>query len=316
MSHLAPSFDDIWAAAARISGHVHRTPVLRSSRLDALAGAELYFKCENLQKVGAFKARGALNGDLSLDDDAAARGVATHSSGNHGAALAWAAGLRGIPARVVMPTTAPKVKQVAVASYGATVVPCEPTLAAREATVATVVADSGATLVHPYDDPRVIAGQGTAVLELLAEVPDLDLVVVPVGGGGLLSGTAVACRGVAPRTRILGAEPAGADDAAGALAAGRPLPQTDPQTIADGLRTALSERTFALIERHVDDIVTVSEEAIVAAMRLVFTYLKLVVEPSAAVPLAAVLDGGQRQRSTRIGVILSGGNVDLDQLPW
>lgn len=311
-----PTFEDVVAAAARIEGVVHRTPVLTCRTLDELCRAHLYCKCENLQKVGAFKARGASNAVLSLSEDDAARGVATHSSGNHGAALAWAAGRRGIPAHVVMPRTSKAVKKAAVASYGARVVECEPTLAAREATLAEVVASTAATFVHPYNDPRVIAGQGTAALELCEDVSGLDAILAPVGGGGLLSGTALAVSGLRPHVAVWGAEPRAADDACRSLREGRIVPSVDPRTIADGLRTSLGTRTFAVIRQHVRGIVTVSEEAIVAAMRLVWERMKIIVEPSSAVPLAALLEGALALPGQRVGIIFSGGNVDLEELPW
>lgn len=313
-----PGPADVRAAADRIRGHVHRTPVITCSSLDRMSGARLHFKCENLQKVGAFKFRGATNAVLCLTDEQAARGVATHSSGNHAAALALAAARRGVPAHIVMPRTAPAVKKAAVAAYGAHIVWCEPTVAAREEALAAVVAETGATFVHPYDHPDVIAGQGTAALELLEDVPDLDLLVAPIGGGGLLSGTTLAAAG---RARVLGAEPAGADDACRSLRDGHLYPSVAPRTIADGLLTSLSERTFAILRGAagvpcVERVVTVSEEAIVAAMRHLFERAKLVVEPSAAVPLAALLSEALDVAGARVGVILSGGNVDLDRLPW
>ena len=307
---------DILAAADRIRPHVHRTPVVTCSMIDRIAGCSIVFKCENLQKVGAFKARGATNAVLLLDHVAAARGVATHSSGNHAAALARAASLRGIPSFIVMPRTAPAPKRAAVEAYGARITPCEPTLAARESTLAEVVARTGATFVHPYDDERVIAGQGTAALELLAQSSGLDVVVAPVGGGGLLSGTAVATAAVDPAVEVLGAEPAGADDAFRSLRDGVLTPSVAPCTVADGLLTSLSERTFGLIKAHSAGILTASEETIVRAMRLIWERAKLVVEPSAAVPLAVVLDHPDRFARRRVGLILSGGNIDLDRLPW
>lgn len=308
-----PTFEDVLAAAARIEGLVHRTPVLSCRTLDALCGARLLFKCECFQKVGAFKARGAANAVLSLSGEQASRGVATHSSGNHGAALAWAAGVRGIASHVVMPRTSKAVKKAAVAGYGARIVECEPTLAAREAALAEVVAATGATFIHPYNDPRVIAGQGTAALELLDEVGDLDAVLAPVGGGGLLSGTALA---TSRRAAVWGAEPAAADDAYRSLREGRIVPSLDPRTIADGLRTSLGTRTFALIRSHVAGIVTVSEAAIVQSMRLVWERMKVIIEPSSAVPLAALLEGALDLSGQRVGIIVSGGNVDLEELPW
>lgn len=311
-----PTFADVRAAAERIAPHVHRTPVATCSTIDRIAGAELYFKCEQLQKVGAFKARGATNAVLSLDDGAAARGVCTHSSGNHAAALARAAALRGIPAHIVMPSTAPPVKRAAVAGYGAHITECEPTLAAREATLAGVQDRTGATFIHPYDDPRVIAGQGTAALELLERAGELDVVLAPVGGGGLASGTVIAVAGSRPGVEVWGAEPAGADDAYRSLRDGRIHPSVSPTTVADGLLTSLSERTFRILSGGLAGIVTVDEAAIVRAMRLLWERAKLLVEPSAAVPLAAVLADRDRFDGRRIGIILSGGNVNLDRLPW
>jgi threonine dehydratase len=303
-------------ARVRLAGKVHVTPVLTSATLDALAGARLFFKCENLQKCGAFKARGATNAVFALPQGEAGRGVATHSSGNHAAALARAARLRGVRAYVVMPQNSAQPKRAAVARYGAEITWCAPTLAARESTLREVIAATGATLVHPYDDLAVMAGQGTAAMELLEQVPDLDLLLCPVGGGGLLAGTAVAAKSLRAGMRVVGVEPAGADDAARSFRAGHIIPSVDPRTIADGLRSSLGERPFAEIRRRVDDIVTVPDEAIVTAMRRLWEVLKIVVEPSGAVPYAALLAPGALPRATRIGVILSGGNVDLDQLPW
>ena len=311
-----PTIDDVLAAAERIRGHVHHTPVATCAGIDGIAGAEIHFKCENLQKVGAFKARGATNAVLSLDEETAGRGVATHSSGNHAAALARAAALRGVPAHIVMPSTAPPVKRAAVAGYGAQITECEPTLEARERTLAEVVARTGATFIHPYDEPMVIAGQGTAALELLADVPGLEMVLTPVGGGGLLSGTSIAAVHTHPEVEVWGAEPATADDAFRSLRDGRLYPSVDPRTIADGLLTALSERTFRIIRSHAAGILTVTEEGIVRGMRLLWERAKLVVEPSAAVPLAMVLEHADRFSGRRIGIILSGGNVDLENLPW
>jgi threonine dehydratase len=312
----APTLEDVRAAAARIAGEAHRTPVHTSEGLDALVGMRLFFKCENLQKVGAFKYRGATNAVRSLTDDEAARGVLTHSSGNHAQALALAAKRRGVPAWVVMPTNAPGVKRRAVEGYGAEIVPCEPTLEAREAGAAEVQARTGATFVHPYDDPRIVAGQGTAALELLEDVPDLDAVIAPVGGGGLCSGTCIAVHGLSPRTRVYGSEPAAADDAARSLASGELIPVGAADTIADGLRTSLSPLTFGILRAHVAGIPTVTEDEIVSAMRAIWERLKLVVEPSAAVPLAALARLHPELAGKRLGVILSGGNVDLDRLPW
>jgi len=311
-----PTIEDIRAAAMRIAGRAHRTPVLTCSGLDDLAGAQLFFKCENLQKAGAFKFRGASNAVLSLADEQAARGVVTHSSGNHAAALALAATLRGIPAHIVMPENAPVAKRRAVEAYGGRITFCRPTLADRTAVAERILHETGAALVHPYDDPAVIAGQGTVALELHEQAPGLEQVVVPVSGGGLISGIALATVAVSPATEIVGVEPEHADDAQQALRAGRLLPPQIGDTIADGLRAALCERTFAVISQHVRDIVTVTEAEIVAAMRLIWERTKLVVEPSSAVTLAAVLKQPARFRGRRVGLVLSGGNVDLDRLPW
>jgi len=318
-SGAAPTLPDIAAirgAHARILPFVHRTPVLTCASLDEMVGARVFFKCENFQKVGAFKARGACNGVFSLSDAAAARGVVTHSSGNHGAALAYAAQRRGIPAFVVMPENAAKIKQANVAHFGATIRFCAPTQAAREQACADVLRETGATLVHPYDDERVIAGQGTAALELLDLVPDLDAIVAPVGGGGLLSGTAIAAAALRPGILIYGAEPAGADDASRGFASGKVEPLPHPDTIADGLRATLSERTLYAIRRHATAIPTASDAAIARAMRLTWERMKIVVEPSSAVPLACLLEGTVPVSGKRVGVIVSGGNVDLDRLPW
>ena len=311
---LDPEFADIEAAARRIATYVRRTPVLESGELSERVGSAVAFKCENLQEAGAFKSRGACNAVFSLDAAAAEAGVATHSSGNHAAALARAARLRGIPAYIVMPRGAPAIKRAAVTAFGGRVHECEPTLEAREAMAREVVAATGARLVHPYDDPLVIAGQGTLVIELAAATAPPDVLLLPVGGGGLLSGAALACRRLWPETRIVGVEPVGADDAYRSFMSGELQTQPSPRTIADGLRGALSARTLRLIRRHVDDIVTVEEASIVAAMRLVMDVLKLVGEPSGAVPLAALLEG--KAGPGRALVVLSGGNVDLGSLPW
>jgi threonine dehydratase/serine racemase len=305
-----PTYTDVEAAAARIAPHVHRTPVVTSASLDRAAGARLFFKCENLQRVGAFKMRGASNAVWSLADAEARRGVVTHSSGNHGAALARAATQRGIPCRVVMPDNAPQSKRRAVEDFGATVVPCAPTLQAREETAARLLAETGAVLVHPYDDPVVIAGQATAARELLQEVPDLDLLVAPIGGGGLLSGTAIAAAALAPRAAVWGAEPAGADDAQRSLAAGRIVP-VSPHTVADGLRGTLGALPLAILLARGVRIATVEDAATLAAMRLFWERAKLIIEPSAAVPVAALLERAIPAAGMRVGVILSGGNLDL-----
>jgi len=314
----AADLEDIRAAASRIGRYIHRTPVLTSRTLDVLSGRKLYFKCENFQKVGAFKMRGAANAVLKLGDEAASRGVVTHSSGNFAQALSLAAKLRGIEAHIVMPRTASRVKRQAVEGYGAQVHPCEPTLAAREETAAVIIAETGGTLLHPYNHADIIAGQGTCGLELLEDVPDLDAIIAPIGGGGLMSGLCIAARGLKRSMRLFGAEPAGADDAARSLAAGELIPQTSPNTIADGLLTSLGDLTWPIVRDHVEGIITVEDGAIVRAMRLVWQHMKLVIEPSAAVAVAAVLTEEFRAVSEveRVGVVLSGGNVDLDRLPW
>jgi threonine dehydratase len=306
----------IHEARERIAGKVGVTPVLTSTTLDARAGARLHFKCENFQKCGAFKARGATNAVFALSESQARRGVATHSSGNHAAALAYAARLRGIPAHIVMPDNTVQTKRAAVRRYGGEITYCESTLAAREHAAQQLIAATGAILVHPYDDLAVMAGQATAAVELLTQVPDLDLILAPVGGGGLLSGTAVAAKTLKPAIRVIGVEPAGADDAARSFRAGRILPSLTPDTIADGLRGALGERPFAEIRRLVDDITTVSDESIVSAMRQLWEVMKIIVEPSGAVPYAALLADRPQLRGLRIGVVLSGGNLDLERLPW
>jgi threonine dehydratase len=311
-----PALADIQAAAERIRPYVHRTPVLTCEALNRLCEGELFFKCENFQKVGAFKIRGATNAVFSLSEAEASCGVATHSSGNHAQALALAARWRGVPAYVVMPQNAPAVKRRAVSGYGAEVIPCRPTLAARQEGLAAVVARTGATFIHPYDDYRVIAGQATAALELLSQVQDLEVVMAPVGGGGLLAGTALVVKGLSPQTLVVGTEPQRADDAYRSLLAGKILPVGNPDTIADGLRTCLGEKTFPVLVRDVEKIVTVSEEDIVRGMRLVMERMKIVIEPSAAVPLGALLGKRSAIAGSRIGIILSGGNVDLSSLPW
>jgi threonine dehydratase/serine racemase len=318
MTTYAADLDAVRQAAARIRGFVHRTPVMTSETLDRLAGRHVHFKCENLQKAGAFKYRGATNAVRKLSDSQAARGVVTHSSGNHAQALALAARVRGIPAYVVMPRVAPAVKRAAVEGYGGIVTLCEPTLEARERTAAEVVEKTGAVLIPPFDHPDVIAGQGTAALELLEDVPDLDAVVSPVGGGGLLSGCCVASRGINPDIRVFGAEPLGADDAARSKAAGRFIPQTGPNTIADGLLTSLGQLTWPIIRDQVERIFTVTEDQIKSAMRLVWERMKLVIEPSGAVGVAVVLSDEFRALSgvRRVGVVISGGNVSLDKLYW
>ena len=311
-----PDLAALRAAHARIAPHVRRTPVLTCTSLDNEVGARLYFKCENFQKVGAFKARGASNAVFSLTDEEARTGVVTHSSGNHGAALAYAAARRGIPAWVVMPENSAQVKLENVRRYGARVRLCVPTVAAREAACADVMAETGATLIHPFDDARVIAGQGTAALELLDEIPDLDVIVAPVGGGGLLSGTAIAATSLRPAILVHGAEPANADDAARSFKSGRVEAVAPTTTIADGLRTTLSPRTLAALQAHVTSIGLASEAGMVRAMRMTWERMKIIIEPSSAVPLACLLERTLAFPGRRVGIIISGGNVDLDRLPW
>jgi threonine dehydratase len=310
------NLDTIRAAHQRIRPYVHRTPVLTNSWLNDACRATLFFKCENFQKVGAFKARGATNAVFALDDETAQRGVATHSSGNHGAAVARAAKLRGIPAHIVMPSNSAKVKIRSVQSYGAHVVFCEPTEESREIQCAEVINKTGATLIHSFENEHVIAGQGTAAMELLEDVPDLDVIMCPVGGGGLLSGTAIAARSIRPQITVIAVEPENADDAAQSFRAGRRLVTEKKFTIADGLRTNIGEPNFAIVQQYVDDIVTVSEEAIVSAMRTIWETMKIVIEPSATVPYAAIQESKIDIGGKRVGIILTGGNVDLDALPW
>lgn len=316
MSPAVASFDDVLAAAARIVPHAHATPVLRSAGLDAIAGCELAFKAEHLQRAGAFKFRGACNAVWRLGDAEAARGVATHSSGNHGAALALAASTRGIPCHVVVPEGAVASKLAAIAGYGATLHHCAATIAAREATCAALVEATGAVMVHPYADAAVIAGQGTAALELLAAAGPLDALVVPVGGGGLAAGTAITLAALAPSCRLYLAEPAGAAETRDSLARGTRVTDFTPETICDGLRGTLGQPGFDILHAHGAEVLVVEDRATVAAMRLAWQRLKQVVEPSSAIALAAVLGNAPRFAGLRVGVVLSGGNVDLDALPW
>jgi threonine dehydratase len=318
MTTYAAELSDVQAAAHRIADFAHRTPVATCSALDRLAGRSLFFKCENLQKAGSFKFRGACNAVFRLSEEFAARGVVTHSSGNHAQALALAARLRGVPAHVVMPRTASPVKRRAVEEYGGRVIECEPNLAARQATAAAVLAETGGVLLPPYDHPDIIAGQGTAALELLDQVADLDAIVAPVGGGGLISGLCVAAKAVRPSIRVFAAEPAGADDAARSKAAGALLPQTSPNTIADGLGASLGELTWPLVRDKVEAVITVDEDEIVRAMRLAWERAKLLIEPSSAVAVAVALSDRFRALDGlgRVGIVLSGGNANLDALPW
>lgn len=318
MFDAIPQFSDVEEAAGRLHKYAHRTPVLTCSHLNDLSGLDLYFKCELFQKVGAFKFRGACNAVLKLSDEQAGRGVATQSSGNHAQALALAARLRGIAAHIVMPRTTPPVKKNAVLEYGARVIECEPTLLARESAVHKVCEETGAFYIPPYNHPDVIAGQGTVAMEFLEQVPELDAIIAPVGGGGLISGLCLAAKAIKPGIRIFAGEPAGADDAFQSMQAGRVVPQTAPNTIADGLLTSLGDLTWPFIRDHVERIVRVSEEEIVRSMRLVWERAKLMVEPSSAVAVAAVLSEEFKTVETlkKVGVVLTGGNADLDRLPW
>ncbi len=311
-----PNLETIRAAHARIAPHIHRTPVMSSRALNAMAGARVFFKCENLQKTGSFKIRGAANAILSLSDEEARRGVATHSSGNHAAALAYAARLRDIPAWIVMPSNAPAAKVKAVEGYGGQITFCEPTLAARDAAAQEIIARTGAVLIHPYNDQRIIAGQATAAMELLQEVPDLDVILAPVSGGGLLSGTGICAKMMRANVRVIGGEPRNADDAARSLDAGAIQPLGSADTMADGLRASLCELTFAILRERVDQILLVSEEEIAEAMRHVWERMKIIAEPSAAVAAAPVLNKQIGAEGKHVGVILSGGNVDLAKLPF
>jgi threonine dehydratase len=311
-----PEYDDVIEAHRLIDRFIHRTPVMTSTAINLITGSEIYFKCENLQKVGAFKFRGACNAVFSLTDHQASRGVGTHSSGNHAAALALAASLKGIQAQIVMPSNSPEIKKKAVAGYGGIITYCEPTLQARETTLNRIAESTGIEIIHPYNNGKVIAGQGTAAKEFMEEVPQLDVVLCPVGGGGLLSGTAISVKALSSACRVIAAEPSGADDAYRSFNAGRIIPSTYPVTIADGLLTSLGEINFAIIRTKVDEIVTVSEESIIQAMRLVWERMKLIIEPSAAVPLAVLIENREKFRNLRIGIILSGGNIDLKNLPF
>ena len=312
----APNLAAIREAHQRIAARIHRTPVLTSSSLNEMAGAEIFFKCENLQKTGSFKIRGATNAVFSLTEEEAKHGVAAPSSGNHAAALSLAARWRGIPAWIVMPSNSSAVKKRAVEAYGGKITECDPNMASREATAAEVMKRTGAHLVHPYNDVRVIAGQGTAAVELLEQVPELDVVITPVSGGGLLSGTAIGAKSLRPGIRVIGGEPANADDTARSLASGKIEPVSKSHTMADGLRAGLVPLTFGILRERVDAISLVSEEEIVAAMLLLWERMKIVVEPSGAVAAAPVLNRKIGAKGKRVGVILSGGNLDLHDLPW
>lgn len=316
MTPNIPAYRDVVNAHVLIEQFAHRTPVLTSESINRITGGKIYFKCENLQKAGAFKFRGATNAVMSLSDEEVKRGVGTHSSGNHAAALALAAKNRGVDAYVVMPENAPEIKKKAVAGYGAKVTFCKPTLEARESTLARVIAETGATEIHPYNNFNVIAGQGTAAKEMLEDETNFGTVLVPVGGGGLLSGSALSVRHLSAKTKLIACEPEGADDAYRSFLKGEIIPSRNPKTIADGLLTSLGELNFAIIQKNVDDIVIVSEASIIQAMRMVWERMKIIIEPSSAVPLAAILEGKVDARNQKVGIIISGGNLDLENLPF
>lgn len=313
---LIPSFNDVEKAHKIVQQYAHRTPVLSSVSINKIVGGELFFKCENFQKVGAFKFRGACNAVFSLSEKEAQKGVATHSSGNHAAALALAAKMRGVSAHIVMPENSPEIKKKAVAGYGAKITFCKPTLQARESTLEKVIEETGATEIHPYNNFNVIAGQGTAAKELIEDKGEFDILMAPVGGGGLLSGTALSTKYLLPGCKVIAAEPAGADDAYRSFHSKTLVPSVNPNTIADGLLTSLGERNFAIILDKVDDIVCVSEESIVEAMRMIWERMKIIIEPSSAVPLAAILEKKVDVQHKKVGIILSGGNLDLGRLPF
>ena len=313
---IIPTYEDMLIAHERIQPYVHRTPVLTSSFLNQLTGAELFFKCENFQKAAAFKVRGASNAVFGLSDERAKRGVATHSSGNHALSLSYAAGRRGIPCHVVMPHTAPQAKKDAVIGYGGQITECEPSTTSREAVFAEVQERTGADFVHPYNDPRVIAGQGTCSRELAEQVEGLDAVVAPIGGGGMVSGTCLTLSHQAPNIEIFAAEPEQADDAYRSFKAGHIIADDAPVTVADGLKVPLKDLTWHFVSNHVTDILTASEQDIIDAMRLIWARMKIVMEPSSAVPLATILKNKERFAGKRVGVVITGGNVDLDKLPW
>ncbi|AQQ03377.1 serine dehydratase [Roseibium algicola] len=316
LTQYIPTLEDMLVAHERIKPHIHRTPVLTSSFLNELTGAELFFKCENFQKAGAFKVRGASNAVFGLDEETAKAGVATHSSGNHALSLSYAAGRRGIPCHVVMPRTAPQAKKDAVRGYGGIITECEPSTSSREAVFAEVEARTGAEFVHPYNDPRVIAGQGTCSKELMEQTDGLDAVVAPIGGGGMVSGTCLTLSNLAPEVKIFAAEPEQADDAARSFRAGHIIADDAPETVADGLKVPLKELTWHFVSNHVTDILTASEQEIVDAMRLIWARMKIVMEPSSAVPLATILKNRDVFAGKRVGIIITGGNVDLGKLPW
>ncbi len=311
-----PNFKDINEAAERINPYAHRTPVLQSSWFNDQTGAELLFKCENFQKVGAFKFRGACNAIMKLPERAGKKGIITHSSGNHAQAVALAARMNGYKATIVMPKNSPSVKVNAVREYGAEIVFCENTIESREETAQNIIQKTGAAFIHPYNHPDVIAGQGTSAKELLEEIPDLDMIIAPVGGGGLMSGTLLSAKAINPEIKVYGAEPELADDAWRSLKSGKIEPVLRTDTIADGLRTSLGSLTFQIIQTHIDDIVTVSEASIIRDMRNVWERMKIIIEPSCAVPVSALMDAKISVQGKKVGIILTGGNVDLNQLPW
>ena len=311
-----PTFDDMLAAHDRIKPHIRQTPVRTSDYLNDLTGAELFFKCENFQEPGAFKVRGAANAVFGLTDEQARKGVATHSSGNHASCLSYAAMLRGIPCNVVMPRTAPQAKKDTVRRYGGVITECDPSTTSREETFAKVQAATGGDFVHPYNDPRVIAGQGTCARELIEQTGGLDMVVAPIGGGGMISGTCLTLATLAPETRVIAAEPETADDAYRSFKAGHIIADDAPKSIADGLLVPLKDLTWHFVHNHVSDIYTTTEKEIIDAMKLAWKHLRIVMEPSSAVPLACVLKNPDAFRGHRVGIIITGGNVDLDKLPW
>ena len=318
MVKYAASIDDVIAASKRIKNYGHRTPILTNKTIDELTGKKIFFKCENFQKIGAFKFRGGWNAISSLNEDEAVKGVCTHSSGNHAQAVAYAAMKRNIPAYIVMPKNAPKVKIQAVKGYDAEITLCEPTLKARRETLEKIAKETGAYVVHPFNDPKVIAGQGTAALELIEDVKELDAICAPIGGGGLMSGTCITARSMLPNVKLFGAEPKGADDAYRSLKIGKLLPQENPNTICDGLLTSMGENTWNILKDHLEDIITVDDDEIISAMKLIWERMKIIIEPSCATPLAAILTPEFRKLDNieTVGIILTGGNVDLSNLPF
>ena len=318
MGKYAASIDDIRAAAGRIKGIGHRTPILTSQTLDKMAGRKLFFKCENFQKVGAFKLRGGWNAVSMLSDEEAANGVCTHSSGNHAQAVAFSAMKRGIASHIVMPNNVSQVKLDAVKGYGANIILCEPTLEARETTLDEITKKTGAQVVHPFNNPNVIAGQGTAALEMIEDLGTLDAIIAPIGGGGLMSGTCIATRSLLPETKLFGAEPAGADDAYRSLKEGKIIPQTNPDTICDGLLTSLGEYTWNILKDHLEAIYTVTDDEVINAMRLIWERMKIIIEPSSATAVAVALKSEFKalEGLEKVGIILTGGNVELSKLPF